>query len=147
MERLGAIKYSGADWLEVQRKYWKNQSEPISQLGREVADILGQVEAGIYHMDDGALSRVNWSCEHAISIVIRDGPGLATHDGCVLADLVLLCFMMNIRLNIEAAAHGYLRLTFIRIGKWGYYRDNHPNLDEAIRRAQSLLAGILKEQP
>jgi hypothetical protein len=139
-------KHSGAEWIEEARKYWKGQDAPISDLGRDVADILGQVYGGIYHVRSGALSKVDWSDDKYMVLTISDGPGLATHDGCELADLVLLCFMMNVRLDIMGASSHYIRLKFCRVGRWGYFRDSHPTLDTAIKRNHNNLSDILKSR-
>jgi hypothetical protein len=136
-------KYSGADWLKDARKYWKGHEKPMSAFAVDVADILGQVYGGIYHMDKGALIKADYTDDERIQITIRDSPGMATHDGCELADLVMLCFLMNIRLDIDARAFHYLRLNFARVNRHGFFRSDHPNLDEAVRRNQNHVAAIL----
>ena len=137
--------YCGSEWVKKQMEYWpKHKGQTMSELGRDVADILGATFAGIYHLDQGALTRANWWNETNISLIV--GKDLATYDGNELADLIILCFMMNVRLKIEAATHGYLRLNFCRVGRWGFFRDSMPTLDIYMRTAHVRLADILRER-
>lgn len=133
-------KHSGWEWIQDTRKYWNGKPEPISELGKKVADLLGQVYGGIYHLDSGALSRVDWTDEHHIEFILshRD---LDTYDGSELTDLVLLCHMMNIHMSIDAASYRRLRLSFQRVTRRGFFRDGHPTLGDAIKRAQRLFVG------
>lgn len=131
-------KYSGADWVEAGRKHWKDQDKPMSELGRKVADLLGQVYAGIYHISREA-SRVDWTDPERIEIVIHDGRGFSTYDGNELTNLVLLCHLMDVRLDIDAAAYRYIRLIFMPVTRRGFFRVGHPCLDEAIKTAQELV--------
>jgi hypothetical protein len=97
---------SGAAWLESNGKV-------LSALGADVAGILGNVFAGIYHIDREVLHpRVKWDHERVIAVVI--GGELATHDGDELARLVVLTAQRGIRLAISGRAPGYLRLQFTR---------------------------------
>lgn len=147
MANVHIPKYAGAAWLEKARTYWKGHKEPMSDLARDVADMLGQVYGGLYHMDDSSLMRAEWHNDHRISVVVYDGgANLGTYDGSALATLVILCHLLNVKLLIEAASPRHVRLTFIRVGKWGYARESHPNLDDAIRRCQSHLSAILSER-
>lgn len=133
-------KHAGADWIEDARPYWKSQrTDPMSEFGKKVADLLGQVYGGIYHLDSKALSKVDWSDPDRIELVFHDGRGLATYDSSDLTNMVLLCHMMDVRLDIEAATCHYLRLVFMPVTRRGFFRVGHPYLDEAIRRAQRLL--------
>jgi hypothetical protein len=130
-------KYSGADWIEGTRKHWKNQDKPMSELGRKVADLLGQAYEGIYHLPDNTLEKANWSGE-VIEITIHDGHQMATYDADTLTVLVLLCHWMNVRLRIKAAARVYLRLVFQDVERTCFFREGHPTLDEAIERVREL---------
>ncbi len=134
--------YCGSEWIAKQRSYWKGHEHPMSELGRDVADILGATFAGIYHLNTCTLQKAHWGNDHTISIVIYGE--LATYDDCDLTDLVLLCFMLNVRLEVRAAAHKYIQLNFSRVGRWGFFRDEHPKLDEYIRIAHVRLADILR---
>ena len=96
--------YAGAGWLK------NNITNDVSPLGEKVADLLGDVWLGIYHLDDNALKRGNWNSNHHIKLSFRGS--LATVDGSRLTRLVVLCHDRMLRLDISAATHGYLALMF-----------------------------------
>jgi hypothetical protein len=124
------VKYSGADWIKYYRPF-------TSEFGCKVADILGQVYRGIYHLDKAVLhKRIDWSAKHFIEITI-DGE-LATFDNSALTELVLLCHEQSVRLAISGAAPGYLRLKFSprkpdpELATW----ERHPSVEQAIATHQ-----------
>lgn len=110
-------KHSGAGWLmnnilqSRDRKRLKVKATAnLSPLGRRVADLLGQVYLGLYHLPTSALARANWDNKDWIAIVL---PGeLATCDGSELTRLVVLCHDAGIRLSISPKAFRYLELQF-----------------------------------
>ena len=105
-----ARKYRGADWLANNLEAMKKPAP--SPFGMLVADILGQVYGGIYHLSHTALFhvRTDWSHPHALQVVVSHS--LANHDGSELLGLVLLCHDTGVRLAISARARGYLELRF-----------------------------------
>lgn len=113
-------KYEGADWL----------GRDLSPLGRKVADILGQVFLGIYHVNQRALDRVDWADPYCIAITLQDG--LATCDFHRLTALVVLCHDAAIRMEISAATHGYLRLMFHQRTRDGGMCEGHPTIEDAV---------------
>lgn len=123
-------KFAGADWL-------KSCGKELSPLGVEVADVLGQVFRGIYHIDSEVLhERCKWGDESRIEIVMPDSAngGLSTYDFNNLTALVFLCHDRCIRLTIEGASPNRLRLLFHkREGRAGSIYERHPTLDEAVR--------------
>lgn len=99
-------KYAGADWLI-------SLGVEMSDLGVIVADVLGQVWRGIYHISGSVMSKkVDWSNPHYISVVIRGG--LCSYDGRDLTDLLILCYDNMLRLEINPRAPNYLELVFHR---------------------------------
>lgn len=122
--------HEGADWVRRNAKIAKASSgKGMSGLGVLVANILGYVWRGIYHLDVSALSRVDWSNKQAI-VYVHCG-SISTYDSKELTELVILAHDNMLRLEIEAATHGYLRLTFsprpMREG--GACWDNCPTLE------------------
>ena len=116
--------YSGSDWIE-------RQGKTLSPLGREVADILGQVYEGIYHISRAALhERVKWDDNLFIMIVVTDG--ISTFDFNVLTRLVILCHDRAVRLEINSAGFGYLRLFFSQRVREGSMTKRHPTMEQAI---------------
>jgi len=102
----------------------------ISPLGIEVANILGQAWAGIYHLEHEIRhKRTHWENPHWIEIVIYGG--LATWDFNQLTQLVVLCHDRAIRLEINGAANGYLKLMFHPRKRKGLsIYSKHPTLEE-----------------
>lgn len=101
--------YSGSEWLQHQMP-----TVALSELGVAVADILGEVFRGLYHLDNSSLyhDRTDWTNTRVI--IVTTSRELATHDGPELTWLVLLCHAHGVRLAIRGASNRYVRLTFTR---------------------------------
>jgi hypothetical protein len=122
-------KFAGAHWL-------KAAEVEMSEFGEKVADLLGQLELGIYHIQKEVMhDRVDWSSDYYIEIVLSGS--LSTFDNARLTTLVLLCHHAAIRCEIHGAAPNYLRLVF-----YPRERDDtgsmpihirHPSIDKAIK--------------
>ena len=124
-------KYAGADWLQGYRD--------LSPLGVDVADILGQAWAGIYHLDKEVLhKRCDWKSDRWIEVVIN-GP-LSTWDNSRLTALLVLCHSKKIRLQLAGAALGYLRLAFGRDAQ--SFLGPMPPIFEHIEHLRGLVAAI-----
>jgi hypothetical protein len=99
--------YAGADWLARQ-----NRELEISKLGRDVADILGQVYYGLYHLNNTTLfneKRTDWANDSTIIVVV---PGRLQMTG--IDTLITRCTERRVYVEIEGAAHNYMRLRFYR---------------------------------
>ena len=120
-------EYAGSDWIERQCL----KQGPMSQLGKNVADLLGELFRGIYHLDHKALFRVDWSNESYIEFNLG-WHELATTDFDELTRLVFLAHHMAIRVSIEASTVKYLRLTFLQRVRKGDNVYKHPTLDDAV---------------
>ena len=103
------MKYSGADWIK------KSFNVEMSELGEKVADILGQVFCGIYHLDSEQLKKVNWDDDYYITFKY-DGT-LSNFDFNLLTKLLVLCFDNKIRINISAYSRQHIELMFHNIKK------------------------------
>lgn len=125
-------KYSGHEWIET-NIYARKLPMEMSELGKDVADLLGELFCGIYHLDYKALMRVNWSEERWIEIVLGHKE-LSTCDYDELTKLVFLAHHMAIRVSISASTHNYLKLLFHRRERIGGYSKRHPYLEEAVKR-------------
>lgn len=100
------IKHSGADWMAKQ-KCFKNPS----QLAIKVADILGQVYLGIYHISGSVTSeKVDWQNESDVSVTIYGE--LATFDGSELTRLIICCVKLNVSVQVAGSFSHYTKLTF-----------------------------------
>jgi hypothetical protein len=123
--------YSGADWLKS-----GISATGISPLGETVANILGDVFLGIYHLNYTSLRKVDWKNNSWIQVTFYGG--LSTFDTDQLTRLVVLCHDRMVRLEIRAAAPGYLRLLFHpRHSRDGRQYERHPTLEDAAARIRA----------
>lgn len=99
------MTYSGSDWLLSCWPHWRDRlgkpGAKVSLLGLKVAEILGVVVRGLYHVENEARA-TDWSGTHHIEIVARSGDlsHLSTYDFTRLTELVVLCHDAAIRLEI-----------------------------------------------
>lgn len=124
--------YAGADWLETNIKYMK-PGVTISPLGRQVADLLGELFLGLYHLDSKTISRVDWSDTFCVEVSIG-WKDWATYDFDNLTRLVFLSHHMAIRVSMDASKHGWMKLMFWQRSRDGSLCKRHPSLDEAVRK-------------
>ncbi len=91
--------HAGAAWLQEQFDYIPElRGKTLSPLACTVADILGTVYAGLYHIE--GIARQDWFNSAGVFIQI---PGeLATFDASHLAGLVILCHDAAIRFAVSA---------------------------------------------
>jgi len=104
-------KYAGSEWLQNQINYRKNPFQ-LSELARDVADIMGQVEVGLYHWEN-VVSSKGWKGGDRIDLNypcnLRTG-----FLGSSLTLLVLLCHSKNIQLTITPCSPSAIKLSFVR---------------------------------
>ncbi|MCA0270415.1 MAG: hypothetical protein LCH53_14520 [Bacteroidetes bacterium] len=118
-------------WIERAEPQWAGR---VSPLGRRIHALLDLWALGIYHISHEVRhKRVDWSNPNWIEIVVRDG--LSTFDSDGLTRLVLLAHDHALRVEVEAAAHGYLRLVMHgRSHKEKSLARHHPTLEDAVAR-------------
>jgi hypothetical protein len=103
---LNPIKHSGADWMAEQDCF-----KSPSALAIKVANILGQVYLGIYHISDSVTSKkVDWQNDSDISVTISSE--LATFDGADLTFLILCCVQAGVSVEVSGASKDYMKLRF-----------------------------------
>ncbi len=128
-----ATKYAGRDWLNQvlsqngNSKIWKG---PLSELGAEVGDLLGELFYGIYHVDNGALSKVDWSSSYFIELAIDQT--MATFDFNHLTRFVFLCHDHCIRGQISPRSNRTMTLMFHKRERSGEMNHRHPTLEMAL---------------
>ncbi len=125
-------QYAGADWLESTLRHERPELV-ISPFGRVVADFLGELFAGIYHMDVQALRRADWT--HQDFIVVNIGyQSMATFDDDKLTRLVFLAHHLAIRVSIKSEKRRIrsISLTFSQRERTGDLYFRHPTLDQAV---------------
>lgn len=117
--------YAGSDWIK------SNIQPEMSALGERVADLLGDLFCGIYHLDHRALRRVDWGNDHHI-IFSLGWQSLSTYDNDLLTQLVILCHDRTLRCSISGNAYKYLELMFHQRQRDGGYFERHPTIEDAI---------------
>lgn len=122
-------KHAGADW--IQNYLLLHKDAAMSELGKNVADLLGELFGGIYHLDPKSLMRTDWSNNHYIEFSLGH-KDLSTVDFNELTTLVFLAHHMAIRVNIEGSKKNYLRLLFHQRRRTGNYSKKHPTIDQAV---------------
>lgn len=116
--------YAGADYLE-------RRGQKMSPLGITVAEALGFVWQGIYHLSHRQLAKTRWDDERGIEISVN--ADLATYDDDRLTRLVVLCHDLGLRMSVEPAGPRHLRLRFWqRTKREGRLRERMPTLDEHV---------------
>jgi hypothetical protein len=124
------MNYSGADWIE------KTLKKELSPLGKDVADILGAVYLGIYHIDQGrnnrALDRADWSDTHCIVVRLPKNYSLSSYDSSELTGLVLLAHDKAVRIEITAVFGGFFELVFHQRKREGNQFERHPTIEKAM---------------
>jgi hypothetical protein len=148
-------QYAGAEWVRQNIAYRKKREDgkahkvapvpyEMSEFGAVVANILGYVFRGIYHMDPSALNKVDWS-RNWVKVKAYRGHHLATWDGAELTELVLLCHHLCIRFSVSAEFGGRLCLNFHKRKRDTVVGENricegHPTVEEAVERVRKVLA-------
>lgn len=120
-------QWAGAEWIAANLK--REGKPEMSPLGIVVADILGFVFRGIYHIRQSALDRVDWADDHCISINIAQD--LATCDMPELTMLVLACHKVHVRMSVESNMR-YLKLMFWQRKPEGGTSTRHPTIEQQI---------------
>jgi hypothetical protein len=101
-------KYSGADWMQ---SHWQQAKVTPSPLAIKVADVLGQVYKGIYHIHPYIFAKkTHWDDPNVISLSVRRE--IATYDGNELTLLVMACLAAGIAVEVSGSFRYCTRLTF-----------------------------------
>ena len=121
-----------------------------SELGRKVADLLGDAWAGIYHLPERSIKEAEWGSDLIVSVKLP-GQTLATYDGNALTLLVILAHDACLRFEVEGmrGPRGGLVLHFWqRRAREGSMFERHPTIERAVenvRRAQA--DGVFRRWP
>lgn len=115
----------------VRRCVGREFAERCSPFGGRVAQILDVAWAGLYHLPQHSLRKVDWSSDDWMDLTIKRGHELATYDGSELTLLVVLAHDQAIRLSIRAGGFQGLKLTFHCRHRKGNVFTGHPTLERA----------------
>ena len=120
------IMYAGHDWVEG------NCKVKCSLLGKAVADLLGDVFRGIYHLSYRAIERCDWTDEQCICITLDNH--MATWDGNDLTKLVVLAHDRLIRVDMKGIGPGYIRYWFHqRKSRTGSTYERMPTIEDHVK--------------
>ena len=123
--------YSGASWIK------RSLKKEMSPLGEAVANLLGRVHRGIYHLRTSALERVDWSNNQWIEFVY-DG-NMATVDFPDLTMLVVFAHDEMIRVSLEGCGPRYMRMIFHqRDSREGGMSERYPTIEDHIEKIRSM---------
>lgn len=105
MTEIMKSQHAGADWIRSALK------RSLSPLGENVANLLGDVFCGIYHLDDNQLKKVDWGDPQVVSVRLYYR-SLGTYDDEFLTRLVVFAHDRMLRISISAKAPNLLELMF-----------------------------------
>lgn len=143
-------QWAGAEWLEMnlaaarsleaRRRSKKKRpiSERISPFGRAVADLLGLVWRGLYHLPDDSLMKAEWHSDHWIKIRLYKGHDLATYDFADLAWLVVVAHDLSMRVSVHAEFGGAIVLGFSPRKRTGCMAQRMPLLEDHVAEIRKL---------
>ena len=115
--------HSGADWLR------SNGVKNISPLGEQVAELVGHLFKGIYHIDSEAM-RANWENPHHVKLSVSNE--LASFDANHLTELVLLAHDACLRVSVRPHGPRNLLLLFHQRQRTGGFSERCPTLEEHV---------------
>lgn len=121
------MQHRGSEWLRS-----ANRNIQLSTLGAAVADLLGDVFCGIYHLDRKELFRTCWDDPYIIEHRLNYR-SLATFDGNHLTALVVLSHDRCLRLDIRARRPQVLELLFHQRQRTGAISERMPTMEDHIR--------------
>jgi hypothetical protein len=111
------------------------QCKPMSELGKEVADLIGDLVSGIYHY--GEWLTTDWSHERCITL--RWNKTMSTFDDSLLSRLVFLAHDRAIRVELSPKSQKNVELMFHRRSHDATeFYARHPTLGQAVMRHREL---------
>lgn len=117
------MKHVGSAWLR------QCHIENLSPLGEQVADLLGDLFSGLYHLD-GA-EKVDWANGHHIEVRIAHKEW-GSFDSNLLTKLVFLAHDRCLRVSMNPRSHYALTLLFHQRQRDGGVWERHPTIEQAL---------------
>lgn len=118
--------YAGGEWL-------KQQGVEVSPFGLRVADLLGYLYRGLYHLD--VESKGTWGESRHIEVKLDRE--MSTFDDSRLTELVLLAHHMAIRVVLKPLSSRTVKLIFHERKRGGDWWEKHPTIQEAVAKFES----------
>ncbi|MBF0481302.1 MAG: hypothetical protein HQK81_06300 [Desulfovibrionaceae bacterium] len=120
----GYARFDHAGWVEDATKM------KCSELGREVANILGYVGGGIYNAPLN-VKKIKWDDPYCIEVVWQHT--MSSWDHCELALLLVECTRRMIRVSMQGCGPRYMRLLFHkRNTRTGSMQRRLPDIEEMV---------------
>lgn len=127
--------YAGSEWIE------KSLGVACSPLGRDAADLLGDVFLGIYHLNTHALQKVDWLNKHCVEFNLNHS--LCTVDGNELTRLIVLAHDRMLRVEIDACNFTHIKLRISkRLSREGSLYERCPTIDNHISQIRQAYGGV-----
>ena len=116
-------------------KSWVKSGVEPSEVGYRVANLLDLLVNGLHHLDQQAAKKARWDDRLFVQLNWRYDE-FATHDSNLLTKLVFLAHDLCIRVSIQSATIGMLRLMFHprEHREGGNFATRHPSLESAVER-------------
>lgn len=120
-------------YLQQHIKYWMKPGVEPSEVGYRVANLLDLLVNGLHHVDTDAAKKARWDDRLFVQLNWRYDE-FATHDANLLTRLVFLAHDLCIRVSIQSATIGMLRLMFHprKDREGGNFATRHPTLESAV---------------
>lgn len=123
-------EFAGADWLRASYKLTP------SPLGTVVADLLGFVYRGLYHIES-SIRNVDWSDNDYITVQLPRGADIGSYDFSEMTTLVLLAHDLHVRVAVCGRGINMMRLSFSPRSREGGICSRHPDLETHIAGIRS----------
>jgi len=117
--------YAGSEWIKQYK--W---GAKISPLGVAVAEQVGDVWCGIYHLGVDNMSLVNWANSHWIDVHVSEN--LSTFDGQKLTWLVVLAHDRKLRMDIGGMRRGLTLMFHQRQSRQGSVGERMPTMEQHL---------------
>lgn len=119
-------KYAGADWLHEMKI-------PMSEFGAQAANLIGDWQRGIYHVQCQAIN-TDWTRERFVRLIYHGY--ISTFDDNDLTRLVVLAHDRCIRVQV-APCMRYLEIMLHPRERTGGLSYRHDTIEDAISRVRN----------
>lgn len=132
--------YAGSEWLASNLKYMGITPSPH---GLRVADLLGELAHGLYHISEAVHSSgTDWTDPRYVRVCLRPAYiNLCTVDRNFLTRLVFLAHDYGMRVEIDPHTFHHFTLAFWqREARTGSYSERCPTLEQAVEEYRASYA-------
>jgi len=123
--RREPVRYAGSEWVAANLKL------TLSPFAVKVANILGEIYRGIYHLETGALKKAEWTHPYRVRVAVPDD-SLATFDFDGMTQLVFLAHDQCVRVQLDQSGPRQIGLVFSEREREGGMSRRHPTLEDAV---------------